>query len=394
MKYVNGLQVLPEELLNEIRKYAEGVYVYIPKSNSKKSKWGEETNFGREMELRNLQIYDKYLEGHNAEAISDFYHLSIKSIKRIILSQKRAMEPMKFMIREILKGWNLEYLPVQIYHSAWSVNDSYVLKVYDNSNTLQRNILMMKKLHESGIPVPEIIKLPNNQDYLLHDEKMYMLTTKLSGTNIVDIIKCNDEWFYEFGKILARLHIAFKEIEKNISYWNNNLLEEMNGWVNGNLQKFHPEYLKQEDINTTIDELMQVSDKLPNQLIHRDVHLGNFLFKHGVFSGYIDFDLSQSNIRIFDLCYFLLGILLDKNNHIDEDKWYEIIQHVIKGYDSILALNPYEKGAIACVMKNIELLFTAYFLGVGDENSAKDSANLFLFIKKNEDKINAVMKML
>ena len=34
---------------------------------------------------------------------------------------------------------------------------------------------------------------------------------------------------------------------------------------------------------------------LPVQLIHRDVHFGNFLFDEGKFSGYIDFDLSQRN---------------------------------------------------------------------------------------------------
>ena len=63
MKYVNGIDALPEELLNEIRKYAEGTYIYIPKSNSKKSKWGTHTNYQKEMKLRNLYIYDKYLEG-------------------------------------------------------------------------------------------------------------------------------------------------------------------------------------------------------------------------------------------------------------------------------------------------------------------------------------------
>lgn len=33
-------------------------------------------------------------------------------------------------------------------------------------------------------------------------------------------------------------------------------------------------------------------------------------FQEGKFSKYMDFDLSQRNIRIFDLCYFMLGLLL------------------------------------------------------------------------------------
>ncbi len=71
MKYVNGVDVLPEDLINKIREYTEGVYIYIPKSNLKKHKWGENTNYRHEMELRNLHIYDKYLEGVNWTALAE-----------------------------------------------------------------------------------------------------------------------------------------------------------------------------------------------------------------------------------------------------------------------------------------------------------------------------------
>lgn len=388
MKYVNGIDALPEELLNEIRKYAEGVYIYIPKSDFKKGKWGENTNHHREMELRNLHIYDKYLEGVQMEAIASCYHLSIKSIRRIILLQKRKMEPVTTMIKDILKEWNLEYLPVQIYHSAWSINELYVLKEYSDRNTLQRNIEMMKILHKAGIPVPKIIQLPSGEDYFEQHNKMYVLTTKLEGKNIVNINQCNEKWFFDFGSILARLHIAFRECEEKISYWNNNMLEEMNGWVSRNLCKFKPEYLHQDDIKEAIFELTRVYNDLPKQLIHRDVHLGNFLFDNGDFSGYIDFDLSQSNIRIFDLCYFLLGILLEEdNNRVEKEQWYEIVHQVIRGYNALVPLSQIEKKSIVCVMKNIELLFTAYFLDIGDEKLAKDSADLFLFVNENKMRI-------
>ncbi|SHJ77897.1 Putative homoserine kinase type II (protein kinase fold) [Anaerocolumna jejuensis DSM 15929] len=388
MKYINGQEVLPEDLLKEIRKYAEGVYVYIPKSDWKKNKWGEKTNYHREMELRNRHIYDKYLEGVEIAAISECYHLSANSVRRIILSQKRKMEPVIIMMKELIKEWNLEGEPVQIYHSAWNINNTYVLKEYDDPNALQRNLMMMRTLYEAGIPVPKIIQLPDQQDYLERNNKLYVLTAKLKGRNIVKLQECDSRWFFEFGILLAKLHIAFQECEKKISFWNNSMLEEMNGWVNRDLHKFNPDYLKQDDIKASIDELAQIYDELPKQLIHRDVHLGNFLFDNGVFSGYIDFDLSQRNIRIFDLCYFLLGILLEEdNNRVEKQKWYEIIRQVIGGYDSIAALSTLEKKAVTCVMKNIEILFTAYFLGIGDEKLAKDSADIYTFVKLNEEKI-------
>lgn len=134
--------------------------------------------------------------------------------------------------------------------------------------------------------------------------------------------------------------------------------------------------------------LSQVYEELPKQLIHRDVHLGNFLFEGNKFSGYIDFDLSQSNIRIFDVCYFLLGILVQgDNNPMEAERWFYIISQVVEGYDSIVDLKVVERQSIPCVMKNIELLFTAYFLSVGEEKLARDSVDLYLFVCKNEKKL-------
>lgn len=393
LKYVNGRDVLPQELIAKIQDYTEGMYVYIPKRNTEKNKWGDNTNYRREMELRNQSIYDKYLEGAAIPKIADCYHLSLQSVRRIILSRKRKLVPVIIMIKELIKEWNMEGIPSQIYHSAWNINDQYVLKVYDDPSALERNITMMQTLNKVGIPVPQIKTLPNQKEYLEREGRFYLLTTRLKGKNIVSAQVCDDKWFYEFGTILAKLHIGFLECEKNISYWNNSMLEEMKGWVSRDLHKYNREYLKWEDVENAIHELTQVYEDLPKQLIHRDVHLGNFLFDDGTFSGYIDFDLSQRNIRIFDICYFSLGILLkEDNNYVEGHKWFGFISQVISGYSAISPLSDAEKKAITCVMKNIELLFTAYFLGKGDEKSAKDAYELFAFVQKNEKKIQQIIR--
>lgn len=58
-------------------------------------------------------------------------------------------------------------------------------------------------------------------------------------------------------------------------------------------------------------------------------YLLSLIFK--VFSGYIDFDLSQRNIRIFDIAYFLLGLLSDKEyNTLSEDSWLIIVQETLR----------------------------------------------------------------
>ncbi len=158
-----------------------------------------------------MHIYDKYLEGVDYFELEDCYHLSIKSIRRIVLLQKKRMEPVKVMMKEILKEWNIDDCPKQIYHSTWSVKEIFILKEYSDKNALQRNIQMHKILREEGVPVPEVCPLPDGKDYYEKNNKMYMLTTKLKGKNIVDIDKVNRSWFYDFGQIIAKLHVAFRE---------------------------------------------------------------------------------------------------------------------------------------------------------------------------------------
>ncbi len=388
MRYISGIDALPEDLLNEIKRYVDGVYVYIPKSDSKKRKWGENTKYHHEMKLRNLHIYEKHLEGIPSVELAKIYHLSPKSIGRIILSQRREMESVASMIKEIVKQWGIEACPKQIYHSAWSIGEDYVLKEYSDQKALARNLEMLKVLHREGVPVPQLCPLKNGNEFYTLNDKMYMLTTKLKGSNIIDIDGCDKAWFYDFGKILARLHLAFRECEKTMSFWSKSLLEEMNGWVTRNITQCAPEDLAKEEVSRAILELSQMYLDLPKQLIHRDVHLGNFLFEERQFSGYIDFDLSQINIRIFDLCYFLLGLLMkEDSNRVNTDRWFMIVQQVIAGYDSLVRLEQVEKDSIACVMKNIEILFVAYFLGIDDEKLAKDSADLFKFVCENEEAV-------
>lgn len=298
----------------------------------------------------------------------------------------KAKELTKEQIKEVLKKWSIDAIPVSIHPRAWDINQSYILKAYDEPEVLERNLISMRTLLAAGVPVPVIISLPDGKDYAEKDGGYYMLMTKLHG-HAVKPYECMDNWFFHFGTILAEFHIAFLKCENNLHSWDNSLLEEMNGWVKKNITKYNIDYLNEKDVQAAVEELASFYEDLPRQLIHRDVHLGNFLFENGEFTGYIDFDLSQKNIRIFDLCYFLLGLLLEENGFKEDDRWYEIIRLVVSGYDRVSPLNVTEKRAFASVMKNIELLFAAYFIDIGEAELARNAVDLFYFVKRNESKI-------
>lgn len=86
MKYINASDVLPEELMKEVQKYAAGKLLYIPSGEEKKG-WGETSGYRTQLRKRNRMIRNKYAHGLTVSELADEYYLSLDSIKKIIYSK-------------------------------------------------------------------------------------------------------------------------------------------------------------------------------------------------------------------------------------------------------------------------------------------------------------------
>ena len=84
MSYIKAEKILPEELIRQIQEYADGVYIYIPRKPGTRHKWGQETQYKAELKLRNDRIRHDHAQGASVSALSRNYHLSEKSIRRIL----------------------------------------------------------------------------------------------------------------------------------------------------------------------------------------------------------------------------------------------------------------------------------------------------------------------
>ena len=84
MSYIKAEQILPEELIKRIQEYADGVYIYIPRKPGTRHAWGQETVYKAELKARNDRIRSDYAAGESATTLSRRYHLSEKSIRRIL----------------------------------------------------------------------------------------------------------------------------------------------------------------------------------------------------------------------------------------------------------------------------------------------------------------------
>ena len=84
MSYIKAEEILPEELIRRIQEYADGVYIYIPRKPGTRHSWGQETPYKAELKARNSRIRSDRAQGISVAALSRKYHLSEKSIRRIL----------------------------------------------------------------------------------------------------------------------------------------------------------------------------------------------------------------------------------------------------------------------------------------------------------------------
>ncbi len=90
MKYKNATQILPPALLQQIQQYADGELLYIPRLQDNRQCWGAGTNTRQELQHRNACIWQDHLAGADNRTLAKRYYLSVKSIQRILMQQKKA----------------------------------------------------------------------------------------------------------------------------------------------------------------------------------------------------------------------------------------------------------------------------------------------------------------
>lgn len=86
MKYENAADILPEDLLKRVQKFAAGKLIYVPENTGKRS-WGETSGYKQYLAERNKEIKEKFAAGATIENLAYEYSLSVESIKKIVYSK-------------------------------------------------------------------------------------------------------------------------------------------------------------------------------------------------------------------------------------------------------------------------------------------------------------------
>ncbi len=115
---------------------------------------------------------------------------------------------MKEIIGQILPLWGIEDKQLlQVYPSAWEINGSYIVKVYNDKKQLERNIKISEILLHCKIPVAKIILTKKEEKYVEYKNIYFFLSE-----NYKEVIFLIGKIRQLLGKWARRLHSYIKRL--------------------------------------------------------------------------------------------------------------------------------------------------------------------------------------
>lgn len=292
--------------------------------------------------------------------------------------------------RDVLTAFNIksDAVVTQIYKSAWDINNTYVLKKSGNPSEFDKSIMLSELLASRGLPVIEYIKTKDEHPYFSRDDICFCLMKKIIGEHLDPFSgDCKQNGFM-LGEVVAKLHQALSGITIEKDVYEADFSNELETWILPVLNEKQLTTHFDDGVLSTCHEITKSCKSLPRQIIHRDMHPGNLLFNNSKFSGYLDFDISQRNVRIFDICYLGCSLLVD--SYKDEcrlKQWQGIFSGILKGYESIQPLKDAEIHALPDLFVFDEVLFTAFFSKQNQPDLVQSCIDMTNWQYKNIDSI-------
>ena len=283
------------------------------------------------------------------------YRIDINKEEHMTVTHKKAAQ--------ILKHWNLDGETItDIYFegtgnkndSACYVGEEFVLKYTANLGKLKNHIEVSKAIESIGLLAAVPMETANGQEYVQDGELYFYLTKRLPGQQIVSHSFGEGDGRF-VGEIIGQLHLALSKVEACLT--DADLLGTVRDWALPRAKEALrlPDSFCKEYLNTFAD----VYPKLPRQIIHRDPNPGNIICAEDQW-GFIDFDLSERNVRIYDPCYAATAVLSESFGQ-NNGKWLEVYRNIICGYDSVAHLRPDEWKAIPYVVLANQFVCVAWF---------------------------------
>ena len=312
--------------------------------------------FQREFGYTPSQYLDKF-------KVKKPYRINLFKEEHIMLTHKKIREILKYWGKETEKITDVVYTESgEISATSSYVGNEYVLKYSANLGKVETNISIAKALENIGLSAAIPIKTLDGKDYVADGELFFYLTQRINGSPLKANTMYIDDYISKarfVGEIIGQLSLALCSID--ILADDKNLYENVMNWAIPKLKRALN--VDKEVFNDYAQTFGSLYERLPKQIIHRDPNPSNIILSDDKW-GFIDFELSERNIRIFDPCYAATAILSESFSERNDEKlnkWIEVYKNIIYGYDDVVKLSTEEKRAVPYVIMSNQLIATAYF---------------------------------
>ena len=291
------------------------------------------------------------------------YRINLFKEEHIMVSHKK--------IKEVLQSWGLENEKLtdvvyaetgNVSESAYYVGDNYIIKFSPNLGNVEKHISLSQAIESVGLSTATPIKTVEGKFVVASEELYFYVTKRLEGKQLMASTMYFEDYMPKarfIGEIVGQLSVALSKVEviTNLA----NIFKRAKEWA-------IPTLVGKVDMPKSFVEMYEKEfgeryESLPQQIIHRDPNPGNIILC-GDNWGFLDFDLSERNIRIFDPCYAATAILsesFEANNTDKLKKWIMIYKNIMYGYDEVVKLSDDEWKAIPYVVITNQLISTAWF---------------------------------
>lgn len=291
---------------------------------------------------------------------------------RIHLLQEEHIMITTNKIKDILRAWDMQDERIQsvvetedgnVRENTFYIGEKYVLKLFSSLGKMRSNVSILTSLSRTGLapgtPLPTLAGDP----YVSDGELYFVLMHRIDGSEFdVNLLfgEAGERYSHCLGQAIGRLHQALSENEEIICNDRDIYREVCEAWLAPAAAAMGLDDGFCEEYRSSFGAL---HDALPVQPIHRDPNPSNIIMKDGEIAGFIDFDLSQRSIRLFDPCYAATAVLCELVSDGDDRiaRWPQVLRGIIEGYDEIACLTEREKEAVYYVVLSIQLICVGYF---------------------------------
>ena len=310
----------------------------------------------------------------NNNKLNKPYRINLFQEEHIMLTHKK--------LNEILTNWTLENETIKdiFYESgernehAYYVGARYIIKAFVNLGSLKNNSNISKSLKSLGISASTPIKTVDGKEIVEDGPLYFVLTNRLEGEPIKAFTMYEDDYKNKarfVGEIIGQLSLALEKVDAVVN--DVNIYDTVKNWALPKVKNMLD--IPESFWKDTIEYFGSIYDTLPKQIIQRDPNPSNIITGEDTW-GFIDFELSERNIRIFDPCYAATAILSESFDEKDPEKlarWIEIYKNIVYGYDSVAKLSRNEMDAIPYVILSNQLICCAW---LSDQDKYKNIFNV------------------